>query len=340
MPKPRSQFGPSPHEPTAATPTTTTTTTTTTTPSKPAATPTAIFNVWALICLFVWFECKEKKVGKTDEIERICFDLASKHVAMFVAGSGIYDHPACTTMRNDFAFSPEEIMKTSNGKTIQKKGQQVERDIKNLLIPTLYKSSLLDPPNYTIASGKNEGDLLLDMKRNLWEKNGKKAEAFENGKMLNTYHPSFFPFLVASPLSDYVYSRPCHPFFKSCDKRLRELPAASASAASAQKKRGRIAQREEDRGKKPRDSPVDDFPGSASAMAFVDADERKTRSDILMFLVKEGNPRDKEMHLQALTKLAYSKKGKMEEEKEKENGTDEEQGGDEDDREEEVNGEE
>jgi len=278
--------------------------------SKQLPSPTAISTVWALICLYVWFECKEKKVAKTDQIEQICIELAQKHAVMFVEGNGVYDHPACKTMRDEYAFSAEEFVKTLNGKAIQRKGQLVERDIKNVLIPALYKSSLLDPPNYTIASGKNAADLLLDVKKHAWEKNGNKAEDFKDGQTLNRYHASFFPFLVTSPLSDYVYQRQCHPFFKSCVKGPRAQPSA-AEGKSTEKKRGRNAQREEERGKKSRNSP-DDFPASASAsasaMAFADADERKTTSDILMFLIKEGTPEDKQDALKELRVLAFSKR--------------------------------
>ena len=302
MPKPRAQYGPPPLAPAS----TCTTTTTTTLPSKPAATPTVISNVWALICLYVWLECKEGKVSKTEEIERICLDLAERHVKMFIEGRGVYDHPACTTMRNDYAFSAEEVLKTPIGKAIQKKGQLVERHIKNELIPVLFKSSILDPSNYTIASGKNAGDLLLDVKKRLWEVNGKKSEAFEDDKRLNAYHASFFPFLVTSPLSDYVYERPCHPLFNPCDKRRRGHPAAT-EATSARKKRGRDAQREKGHGKKPRDSPLDDFPGSASAMAFADADHRKTTSEILMFLIEKGKPGHREAHIAQLEELVAPK---------------------------------
>jgi len=85
-----------------------------------------------------------------------------------------------------------------------------------VLIPVLYQSPLLDSPNYTIASGKNAADLLLDVKRLAWHKNGNNEEDFKDGFSLNRYHASFFPFMVASPLSEYLYERPCHVYFKAC----------------------------------------------------------------------------------------------------------------------------
>lgn len=190
--------------------------TSSTTTAKDVVPSFTLASVWALICLYVWFECKEKKVAKTDQIERICSELVKKHTAMFVEGRGVYDHPACDKMRSDFAFSAEELCKSSDGKTIMRKGQGVERDIKNVLIPVLYQSPLLDSPNYTIASGKNAADLLLDVKRLAWHKNGNNEEDFKDGFSLNRYHASFFPFMMASPLSEYLYERPCHVYFKAC----------------------------------------------------------------------------------------------------------------------------
>ena len=184
-----------------------TTTTTTTTLTRARPTPYTVTSVWGLICLYVWFECKERTVTDSPELARICSDLAKKHAEMFVEGKGVYDHPACESMRAQFAFSPDDLCKSEKGDSILKKGQTAQSQLVNKLIPMIYKSAVLDPPNYTFASGKGQDDLLLDMKRLAWIMKGSKDE-FKSDKQWNAYHTYFFAFLVASPLSDFLYRRP------------------------------------------------------------------------------------------------------------------------------------
>jgi hypothetical protein len=286
--------------------------------TKATASPSQNAVAWGLICLYSWFECKERQVEKSDQLNTICAELAKKHAALFVEGRSAYDHPECAKLRAEAVFSPDELCRSSDGNTIKRKGQLVERDIKNVLVPALYESCVLDPPNYTIASGKNAEDLLLDVKRLAWVKNGKPDAEFKDGFASNAYHTSFFPFLVATPFSEYLYERPGHPFFDSCKKGPR---AASAPIISTEKaKLGRAAQREKNRKKRKEaiDNDDEDLSTAASATSILyfevqaarlkaeeaqrKADALRLKSENLKFLVV--NSTSGQMKATAIKELA------------------------------------
>jgi hypothetical protein len=210
------------------------------------ATPMQITQAWGLICLTVWLEIKERQVDRIEVLHQACTSLVGEHADHFLAGTGPYEHPAVNLYRARAKFSEgivrignkivtANLIKSDKGESIKKKGQEIERYIRNDLIPLIYQcSDVLELRNnsYTFKSGKSGPDLLASVKRIL------KTDASPDADS-SRIHPAFLAFEVFSVFSNYVHNVEGHVNFKDCI-----LPSTAATDTDGGRGFGRKEQRD------------------------------------------------------------------------------------------------
>ena len=103
-----------------------------------------VTQVHALLCAEVFCQVKTRAQKHSGALHSIMCDLLKQHAAAFVNGEHPYkdgEHPLIDELREKYIFDADELMKNSVGKAILSKGQACNRDIRNVILPEVYKCS-------------------------------------------------------------------------------------------------------------------------------------------------------------------------------------------------------
>ena len=187
---------------------------------------------------------------KVADLQKLLQELLPAHATAFVQGDHPYaDHPLFIELREMYSFDAAHLVKKTDGKIILAKAQACYRKIRNEIMPLLYKctgSIELHAGLYLLRSGKQGSDLLLELKKKLWEAKGRPADAFQPRLAWNNYHSYLLPGLVLTVASDYIYDVPGLQYFKH----LIQPASVGTDNHNAHRGKGRAQQRKEEQKRK------------------------------------------------------------------------------------------